>query len=1008
MSLHYSVQNKLITTSMGEDQWTSLGVDVRKYLFTISLSMEDAFRFNSFPPGYVVEGWSRGVRSIFLARFGEWTRLGVDPRKHWGLFALTIPGKTGNQCRIFFSESQRQGQRYIPFIGPEIAENVAAIKQRLFRTIVAVFLQRAQLEVKDATEIFPGRGMQVGVTLCYAPPVLQLFARLDAVVDICRSQLSNADRSACPLVEDLIDIRHQLETPGNPVLIESIVQSLDLDTSEQQDVHEMFTKFTSRLHDELDEPLRNDFIDMICVQTFSEEKEGQVRDQIYSGLMTSINLTLTEHECTVQELLDGYFQDLSIMNEPRLLALHLIRQKVVTRQNGPRESREEYQIQKVMTNVACPDSVRLPSSGTEYRLIETIHHEGCDVDSGHYFAILYDTSRTVLIDGHRTVFLDRYERNTELRMAMSQVCMAIYQTNLDIRCWFTSKMSRDAGVETHTPAHPALSYVCSPGTPVALMRQPETWEIAPVSPLKSPVAARCRLFQKTPQRFEISDDIVTLRHRFLSQDEKLRIAHLSGGGVSQCDVARQVKRDKTTVGRFLKGQHGNCGSPRYSMLQDAKLQGIILNESLSVESKRLSCLRLSELIARKHGIQISKETVRQLRRIVGMRFLKPIPECLLTQDHKDKRVVFATDWVENRTHLLRRTPLVFTDESKVCLAEATRRLWRIPGQCSEGEYVSIAQHPVQAMVWGAVSVGFKSRLYWFRQTCNKETYIRMFEETGILETLNDLFGEFQYVLQQDNAPPHVARETTQWIHGRAHMVENWPAHSPDLNPIEVMWALMKQKIDVSNITTAAELFQRTEEAWEGITQEVVDNICSSFEARLRVVIHLRGNTLNGHWTLVHQVHIVLKNAKPEETQKMLTDVFSRDCEKNSNRTVQSLACSSPLLIVSEMERQADYSKAEMERLPDDSETEMDFEQNSDDEEEEPSECVDEGEWYGEEPPWFADREWNEGEALQETTYTENHYEENPVTAGTGSSTLNTLIEYVKGLGARLMFILGHS
>lgn len=284
----------------------------------------------------------------------------------------------------------------------------------------------------------------------------------------------------------------------------------------------------------------------------------------------------------------------------------------------------------------------------------------------------------------------------------------------------------------------------------------------------------------------------------------------------------------------------------------------------------------------------------------------------------------------------------------------------------------------------------------------------MFEETGILETLNDLFGEFQYVLQQDNAPPHVARETTQWIHGRAHMVENWPAHSPDLNPIEVMWALMKQKIDVSNITTAAELFQRTEEAWEGITQEVVDNICSSFEARLRVVIHLRGNTLNGHWTLVHQVHIVLKNAKPEETQKMLTDVFSRDCEKNNNRIVQSLACSSPLLIVSEMERQADYSKAEMERLPDDSETEMDFEQNSDDEEEEPSECVDEGEWYGEEPPWFADREWNEGEALQETAYTKNDYEENPVTAGTGSSTLNTLIEYVKGLGARLMFILGHS
>ena len=108
--LNYSVQNKLVKASITEEQWNSLESDVRKYLFTISLSMDDAFRFNSFPPGYVVEGWTRGSIAIFQAIFKEWTQSGLDPRRHWGLFSLKIPGKTGNQCRIFFADYQRSGQ----------------------------------------------------------------------------------------------------------------------------------------------------------------------------------------------------------------------------------------------------------------------------------------------------------------------------------------------------------------------------------------------------------------------------------------------------------------------------------------------------------------------------------------------------------------------------------------------------------------------------------------------------------------------------------------------------------------------------------------------------------------------------------------------------------------------------------------------------------------------------------------------------------------------------------
>ena len=47
--LKYAVQNELVRSSITEEEWNSLEADVRKYLFTVSMSMDDAFLFNSFP-----------------------------------------------------------------------------------------------------------------------------------------------------------------------------------------------------------------------------------------------------------------------------------------------------------------------------------------------------------------------------------------------------------------------------------------------------------------------------------------------------------------------------------------------------------------------------------------------------------------------------------------------------------------------------------------------------------------------------------------------------------------------------------------------------------------------------------------------------------------------------------------------------------------------------------------------------------------------------------------------
>lgn len=96
------------------------------------------------------------------------------------------------------------------------------------------------------------------------------------------------------------------------------------------------------------------------------------------------------------------------------------------------------------------------------------------------------------------------------------------------------------------------------------------------------------------------------------------------------------------------------------------------------------------------------------------------------------------------------------------------------------------------------------------------------------------------ILMEDGASPHTAKLTKQLhdLSGVAKMC--WPANSPDLNPIENVWRLLKQRVAKRCPRTLAELRHCVEEEW--VALEVADfaRYVGNMNERCQAVIDAKG------------------------------------------------------------------------------------------------------------------------------------------------------------------------
>ena len=187
--------------------------------------------------------------------------------------------------------------------------------------------------------------------------------------------------------------------------------------------------------------------------------------------------------------------------------------------------------------------------------------------------------------------------------------------------------------------------------------------------------------------------------------------------------------------------------------------------------------------------------------------------------------------------------VLFSDESHFEVqGQRSRFVRRSDGEpVRPGHIEQYAKHPEKKMFWGCFSDFGPGRLYPVTGMMNSDTYIKVLQTDLIPERLK-VFPNGNGILQQDLATCHTSKNVKKFMVKNNIKTLKWPGNSPDLNPIENLWEIVKKRLRKHDCTTKTKLTTTILQIWIEDTeiQNICKNLVDSMPNSVQKVIAARG------------------------------------------------------------------------------------------------------------------------------------------------------------------------
>jgi hypothetical protein len=324
--------------------------------------------------------------------------------------------------------------------------------------------------------------------------------------------------------------------------------------------------------------------------------------------------------------------------------------------------------------------------------------------------------------------------------------------------------------------------------------------------------------------------------------QRAAIVVLDKQGLSRTEVAQQAGTSLPTVRRWLKhyeeqkdvADEHRSGRPRCTD------EAADINIAVTA---RVEPHLMSPGIKRKLDLSdVSVSTIKRRCVEAGLpgRISRHVFQ--LTDEHKRKRLSFAGGyqrWTEDDW-----CKAIFSDE-KIFLGygrSGQRQVRRPVGEATNPAYsVPEKPHPVGVPTWACFSALGPGYMAMYEGSL-KAADLRDILRDYLVPTFREHFPDAptRWLLWDNDPGRHMSALVKNFLHTQGITCLDFPPYSPDLNPIENLWADMDKRMQDSLADTKEEMEQLVQQVWAETTVEQCRKLARSMPHRIAQVIERAG------------------------------------------------------------------------------------------------------------------------------------------------------------------------
>lgn len=329
-----------------------------------------------------------------------------------------------------------------------------------------------------------------------------------------------------------------------------------------------------------------------------------------------------------------------------------------------------------------------------------------------------------------------------------------------------------------------------------------------------------------------------MRGKPLERDTRVSVIQCHKLGLQTKEIVKETNVNARSVRRlvakFKASSSAEAPAPGKSTGRPTKINETtlrLLKRSVDV-TPTLTARKLKE----ENPLLLSEVTVRSvsgaLHKRLDYKKVAARRKPALNEQQIKSRKAFAKkyfEWPLEKWH-----SVLWTDESLFLVSDTKgKRVWVRKGvNRDDPKYFALTvKHPPSLMVWGAFGYGGKGPLVVLQRNVmvNQQVYLNILEEN-----LGECFANSgAEILMHDGAPAHRAHSVKNWLQdNEVECIPDWPSNSPDLNPIENLWSILKRELRERDTSTIDKLEAELRAAWERIPASTLQHLADSVPARL--------------------------------------------------------------------------------------------------------------------------------------------------------------------------------